>query len=81
MSKNENKNGNCQLSFVFIPKSKDPLSEQKKTDQIKRGCRRPSNKFEILWQVAQYSFSLLLSHFVAQYVPIIVVQFFCENVF
>ena len=39
---------------------------------IKRGCQHPSNKFEILWQVAQNSFSLLLSYFVAQYVLIIV---------
>ena len=31
--------------------------------------------------VAQNSFSLLLSYFVAQYVLIIVVQFFCENIF
>ena len=40
---------------------------------LKRGCQHPSNKFEILWQVAQNSFSLLLSCFVAQYVLIIVV--------
>ena len=40
---------------------------------FKRGCQHPSNKFEILWQVAQNSFSLLLSYFVAQYVLIIVV--------
>ena len=31
----------------------------------KRGCQHPSEKFEILWQVAQNSFSLLLSYFVA----------------
>ena len=40
---------------------------------LKRGCQHPSNKFEIFWQVAQNSFSLLLSYFVAQYVLIIVV--------
>ena len=40
---------------------------------IKRGCQHPSNKFEILWQVALSSFSLLLLYFVAQYVLIIVV--------
>ena len=39
---------------------------------FKRGCQHPSNKFEILWQVAQNSFSHLLSYFVAQYVLIIV---------
>ena len=43
------------------------------TNPLKRGCQHPSNKFEILWQVAQNSFSLLLSYFVAQYVLIIVV--------
>ena len=41
--------------------------------RFKRGCQHPSNKFEILWQVAQNSFYLLLSYFVAQYVLIIVV--------
>ena len=41
-----------------------------------RGCQHPSNKFEILWQVAQNLFSLLLSYFVAQYVLVIVVWFF-----
>ena len=40
---------------------------------LKRGCQHPSNKFGILWQVAQNSFSPLLSYFVAQYVLIIVV--------
>ena len=40
---------------------------------LKRGCQHPSNKFEILWQVAQNSFSLPLSYFVAQYVLVIVV--------
>ena len=40
---------------------------------IKRGCQHPSNKFEILWQVALSSFSLLLLYFVVQYVLIIVV--------
>ena len=40
---------------------------------LKRGCQHPWNKFEILWQVAQNSLSLLLSYFVAQYVLIIVV--------
>ena len=44
MSKNENKNGNCQLSFVFIPKSKDPLSEEKKTKQIKTKQKINNNK-------------------------------------
>ena len=39
---------------------------------LKRGCQHPSNKFEILWQVAQNSFSLLLLYFVAQYDLIIV---------
>ena len=39
---------------------------------FKRGCQHPSNKFEILWQIAQNSFSHLLSYFVAQYVLIIV---------
>ena len=34
-----------------------------------------------MWQVAQNSFSLLLSYFVAQYVLIIVVYFFCEKIF
>ena len=48
---------------------------------LKRGCQHPSHKFETLWQVAQNSISLLLSHSVAQYVLIIVVQFFCENIF
>ena len=43
------------------------------TKVIKRVCQHPSNKFEILWQVAQNSFSLLLSYFVAQCVLIIVV--------
>ena len=38
---------------------------------FKRGCQHPSNKFEILWQVAQDSFPLLLSFFVAQYILII----------
>ena len=33
MSKNENKNGNCQLSIVFIPKSKDPQEKKIKTKQ------------------------------------------------
>ena len=33
-----------------------------------------------MWQVAQNSFSLLLSYFVAQYVLIIVV-YFCEKIF
>ena len=46
---------------------------------IERGCQHPSNKFEILWQVALSSFSLLLLYFVIQYVLIIVV--FCENIF
>ena len=46
--------------------------ETKKGD-TKRGCQHPSNKFEILWQFAQNSFSLLLLYFVAQYVLIIVV--------
>ena len=40
---------------------------------LKRGCQHPSNKFEILWQVTQNLFSLLLSYFVAQFVLIIVV--------
>ena len=40
---------------------------------IKRGCQHPSNKFEILWQVALSPFLLLLLYFVAQYVLIIVV--------
>ena len=44
MSKNENKNGNCQLSFVFIPKSKDPLSEEKKTKQIETKLKINNNK-------------------------------------
>ena len=35
----------------------------------------------IFWQVAQNSLSFLLSYFVAQYVPIIVVLFFYENIF
>ena len=39
-------------------------------NSLKRRCQHPSNKFEILWQVAQNSFSLLLSYFVAQYVLI-----------
>ena len=42
-------------------------------EALKRGCQHPSHKFEMLWQVAQNSFSLLLSYFVAQYVLIIVV--------
>ena len=41
--------------------------------RLKRGSQHPSHKFEILWQVAQSSFSPLLSYFVAQYVLIIVV--------
>ena len=32
---------------------------------LKRGCQHPSEKFEILWQGAQNSFSPLLSYFVA----------------
>ena len=53
-----------------------------KTD-LKRGSQHPSNKFEILWQVTQNSFSLLLSYFAAQYVLIIVVFifFFFEDIF
>ena len=43
---------------------------------FKRWCQHPSNKFEILWQVVQNSFSLQISYFVAQYVLIIVVWFF-----
>ena len=43
---------------------------------LRRGYQHPSNKFETLWQVAQNSFSLLLSYFAAQYVLIIVVNFF-----
>ena len=46
-----------------------------------RGCQHPSNKFEILWQVAQNLFSLLLSYFVAQYVLIIVVWFFFVKIY
>ena len=41
--------------------------------KLKRGCQHPSNKFEMLWQVAQNSFSRLLSYFIAQYVLVIVV--------
>ena len=48
---------------------------------MKRGCRHPCNKFEIFWQVTQNLISLLLSYFVAQYVLIVVVQLFCENIF
>ena len=40
---------------------------------FKRGCQYPSNKFEIIWQVAHNSFSLQFSHFVAHYVLIILV--------
>ena len=40
-----------------------------------------SKKFEIVWQVAQNSFSLLLSYFVAQYVLIIVVYFFFVKIY
>ena len=40
---------------------------------LKRGCQHPLKKFEILWLIAQNSFSLLLSYFVAQHVLIIVV--------
>ena len=40
---------------------------------LKKRCQHLSNKFEILWQVAQNSFSLLLSYFVVQYALIIVV--------
>ena len=41
----ENKNGNCQLYFVFIPKSKDPLSELKKTiKQMKTKQKINNNK-------------------------------------
>ena len=42
-------------------------------NHFNRGCQHPSHKFEILWQTAQDLISLLLSHFGAQYVLIIVV--------
>ena len=50
-------------------------------NRFKRGYQHPSNKFEILWQVDQNSFSILLSYFVAQYVLIIVVQCFLKIYF
>ena len=63
---------NLALFFVWSS-SQTSLLLTKDRKSFKRGCQHPSNKFEILWQVTQYSFSLLLSYFVAQYVLIIVV--------
>ena len=64
------------------------IGPEKNEIDFKRGCQHPSNKFEILWQVAQNSFSLLFSYFVAQYVPRVVgphvtnvldLRYFCEH--
>ena len=38
------------------------LLETARMNGIKIGCQHPLNKFEILWQVAQNSFSLILSY-------------------
>ena len=62
---------NLSKKYKTVKDKSKPAVEGSK--DIKRGCQHPSNKFEILWQVAQNSFSLLLSYFVAQYVLIIVV--------
>ena len=62
-----------RLEISCIPKNKSHGLYSYPTRYIKRGCQHPSNKLEILWQVTQNSFSLLLSYFVAKYVLIIVV--------
>ena len=62
---------NLSKKYKTVKDKSKPTVEGSK--YIKRGCQHPSNKFEILWQVAQNSFSPLLSYFVAQYVLIIVV--------
>ena len=56
------------LATETPPSADNVLLVQQKVAVLKRGCQHPSNKFEILWQVAQNSLSLLLSYFVAQYV-------------
>ena len=66
------------LILLVSPFSTNFVSEVFSELLFKRGCQHPSNKFEILWQVAQNSFSLLLSYFVAQYALIIVVWFFVK---
>ena len=60
----------CGVYPVTLFYRKPMNKRQGKT--IKRGCQHPSNKFEILWQVAQNFFSPLLLYFVTQYVLIIV---------